>query len=130
MGTIRPTFQYGIRALTSSSVMTFNCRSTSLITQLLTQLDSLGNGRPVLHRIYLYMLCATKYKITKVVVGQSPYGPELVPTLGAIYSQQSHTTNTSTLAIIARHFSKDVDLVTEMFKHSWRLLTVGYLFVN
>ena len=90
----------------------------------------MGKRSRVTYPINEIVKCATKYKITKVVVGQSPYGPKLVPTLGAIYSQQSHTTNTSTLAIIARHFSKDVDLVTEMFKHSWRLLTVGYLFVN
>ena len=65
------------------SVMTPNTRSIALLTRLFRQLESLGDNEPVLHKIYLYMLCAMKYKISKVVIGQSPYPSSMVPTLGA-----------------------------------------------
>ena len=105
-----------------------NEKSTTLLTELFTQLRSLGNTQPAAYRIYLYMLCAMTYDIDKVVVGQSPYGFDLVPNLGAAYAQCAGTPLTQSLSIIARHFLSDANIVMDTFRFSWRLLCGGYLF--
>lgn len=110
--------------------MTSNDRSIELITQLLKQLESLGDHEPALHKIYLYMMYAIKYKIAKVVIGQSLYLSSVMPTLGAAYAQYEHTSDTPSLRMIAKHFRDKAAIVSSVFKHSWRLLPVGYLFIN
>ena len=90
---------------------------------------------PALDKILLYMRCASRYNISKIVIGQSYYPNNMVAHLGAAFSQLDGTKPAPTARIIASHVdpnkgSTNYNDAIECITSSWKFLPLGYLFVN
>ena len=75
------------------------------------------------------MIASYSYEVTHVVVGDRPYPDDIVPYFGSSYSQIQGTPNTVTTRIIGMHFSSK-HVVPMCICESWKLLPLGYVFLN
>jgi hypothetical protein len=69
------------------------------------------------------------YKLGVIVVGQNPYPGQLIPVLGACFSQRDNTDSTPTTRLFSRHF-EDTIAAEKLVRHTWALLSRGKAFIN
>jgi hypothetical protein len=100
-----------------------------MVLEITLDLINFYSQYPALRSIWAYLMCAKQYKIDTIVIGQSPYDSNIVPILGAAFSQKEGTRDTPTTDVFSRHF-KDTERAKDFIRSTWKLLPMGKLFVN
>ena len=104
-------------------------RTGSTIQSMLLDIEELSASEESTKNILRYMIHCYSYPIHTIVVGECPYPGHIIPHMGSAYSQADDSEDTPSTQVICKHFEEHSGM-REMIRNSWRLLPLGYMFVN
>jgi hypothetical protein len=100
--------------------------NTRVIFDLTLELLNLSKITESMANIWRYMACSLHYipKPKVIVIGQSSYDPDIIPTLGSAFSQSVSSKDNPTTHIFSRHFANQ-ELARDFIRSTWKLLPLG-----
>lgn len=75
------------------------------------------------------MLHQTLPDSCKIITGQNPHEPDMVPHLGSAFSQTNHSTATPSANVFSKYF-EDRKAAMNFMRRIWTMLSVGVAFAN
>ena len=104
-------------------------RTGSTIQSMLLDIEELCTSEESTKNILRYMIYCYSYPIHTIIVGECPYPGHIIPYMGSAYSQVDDSEDTPSTQVICKHFD-EYSGMREMIRSSWKLLPLGYMFIN
>ena len=104
-------------------------RTGSTMQSMLLDIEELCITKPSTRNILRYMIHCYRHPIHTIIIGERPYADHIIPYMGSAYGQVIDSDDTPSMEVICKHFT-DYSGMRSTIRDSWKLLPLGYMFVN
>jgi hypothetical protein len=104
--------------------------NTNILIDMTMDLRQLSCKTECANRTWRYMILAIAHSPTTIVIGQSSYSENIVPSIGSAFSQTLDSSDTPTTSVLFSDHFENVGLATEFLRSNWKLLSQKCMFVN